>query len=104
MVEWTSEENYMFRLTAFRDRLLEWVDAKPYRTCLHEMITVCTHYVELHIVLSTYVCTAIIPESSRQRVRHWLLNELNSDLSVSRPRSRLQWGIPVPNDNSQTVC
>ena len=26
-----------------------------------------------------------------------------SDLSVSRPRSRLRWGIPVPNDSSQTV-
>lgn len=26
-----------------------------------------------------------------------------SDLSISRPSSRLQWGIPVPNDESQTI-
>lgn len=76
LVEWTSEENYMFRLSAFQDRLLEWIDAKPY---------------------------PVIPESSRQRVKHWLLNETDSDLSVSRPHSRLKWGVPVPNDNSQTA-
>ncbi|CAI8055682.1 Methionine--tRNA ligase, mitochondrial [Geodia barretti] len=75
-VEWSSEENYMFRLSSFRDRLLEWIDSRPY---------------------------PVIPESSRQRVRHWLLHETNSDLSVSRPRSRLHWGVPVPNDSSQTI-
>ena len=26
-----------------------------------------------------------------------------ADLSISRPSSRLQWGIPVPNDDSQTI-
>lgn len=25
------------------------------------------------------------------------------DLSVSRPQSRLSWGIPVPDDDSQVV-
>ena len=25
------------------------------------------------------------------------------DLSVSRPSSRLKWGIPVPGDDSQTI-
>ena len=25
------------------------------------------------------------------------------DLSVSRPSSRLTWGVPVPNDPSQTI-
>ena len=56
------------------------------------------------VATSLTFVSAIIPESSRQRVHYWLRNELNSDLSVSRPRSRLQWGIPVPDDNSQTVC
>lgn len=31
VVEWTREDNFMFRLTSFRDRLLEWVETKPYR-------------------------------------------------------------------------
>lgn len=25
------------------------------------------------------------------------------DLSISRPRKRLQWGIPVPNDSDHTM-
>lgn len=36
-----------------------------------------------------------------------LLNQLKSqplaDLSISRPRSRLTWGIPVPNDEEHTI-
>ena len=59
---------------------------------------------DCHDPLTCTSFPAIIPESSRQRARYWILNELNSDLSVSRPHSRLQWGIPVPDDNSQTVC
>ncbi len=31
VVEWSSEENYLFRLTAFREKLLEWINTKPYR-------------------------------------------------------------------------
>ena len=31
------------------------------------------------------------------------LSEEMPDLSVSRSSSRLQWGIPVPNDPSQTI-
>lgn len=26
-VEWSQEENYMFRLSLFRDRLLDWLEA-----------------------------------------------------------------------------
>ena len=46
---------------------------------------------------------AVVPEVARKQVRRWLTHELNSDLSVSRPSSRLTWGIPVPNDPTQTV-
>ena len=31
LVEWCSEENYLFRLTAFREQLLEWINTEPYR-------------------------------------------------------------------------
>ncbi len=47
-------------------------------------------------------CEAIVPEAAYSQVHQYLLN-LNSDLSVSRPRSRLQWGVSVPGDESQTV-
>ena len=46
--------------------------------------------------------SAITPESAHHQVHQYLI-DLNSDLSVSRPRSRLQWGVPVPGDHTQTV-
>ncbi|CBF75211.1 methionine--tRNA ligase MSM1 [Aspergillus nidulans FGSC A4] len=72
-VEWSSETNYHFRLSAFQDRLLEL-----YKT---DFITP-THYTE-QVVKS--VASGL------------------SDLSISRPVERLTWGIPVPNDNTQTI-
>lgn len=65
----------MFRLSAFRAPLREWLRDNPRAVC---------------------------PEPFQQRVWRWLEGEL-PDLSVSRERSRLHWGIPVPGDPTQTV-
>lgn len=80
-VEWTEEENYMFRLSAFRKGLLQY-----YTT--HEL--------------------SIQPQQYREDVLKMLgagKDDLFSvaDISISRPRSRLEWGIQVPDDTSQTV-
>lgn len=69
------EENYMFRLSAFRPQLLEWLRGNP---------------------------RAVQPERFYHDVLQWLQEDL-PDLSVSRQRSRLQWGIPVPGDATQTI-
>uniref|UniRef100_A0A3Q2QP56 Methionine--tRNA ligase, mitochondrial n=1 Tax=Fundulus heteroclitus TaxID=8078 RepID=A0A3Q2QP56_FUNHE len=74
-VEWMKEENYMFRLSAFRSRLHDWLVENP---------------------------GAVQPERFQLAVLQWLQEEL-PDLSVSRQRSRLQWGVPVPGDPEQTV-
>ncbi|CAM9380221.1 unnamed protein product [Bubo scandiacus] len=74
-VHWTKEENYMFRLSAFQDPLRKWLQDNP---------------------------QAISPYPFYQRVLHWLEEDL-PDLSISRERSRLQWGIPVPSDSTQTI-
>ncbi|KFV97161.1 hypothetical protein N326_07837, partial [Eurypyga helias] len=44
----------------------------------------------------------ICPDPFYQLVLHWLEQDL-PDLSVSRERSRLPWGIPVPGDSTQTI-
>ncbi|NXJ70817.1 SYMM protein, partial [Rostratula benghalensis] len=75
-VHWTKEENYMFRLSAFRGPLRDWLRDNP---------------------------QAIAPAPFYQRVLRWLEEEDLPDLSVSRERSRLQWGIPVPTDPTQTI-
>ncbi|RYP16214.1 hypothetical protein DL765_005272 [Monosporascus sp. GIB2] len=74
-VEWTEEKNYHFRLTALKDRLLRFYGENP------EWVTPATRMAE---------------------VVDWVEHNLE-DLSVSRPVSRLDWGIPVPDDPSQTI-
>ncbi|KAL8633145.1 hypothetical protein Q9189_001045 [Teloschistes chrysophthalmus] len=74
-VEWTSEKNYHFRLSTFRDRLLDFYAKNP-------------EFVQ--------------PSTRMQDVVQQVTAGL-SDLSISRPVGRLSWGIPVPNDTSQTI-
>ena len=39
----------------------------------------------------------------RIQVEAWLEEPTLGDLSVSRPRQRLHWGLPVPGDSSHTI-
>jgi methionyl-tRNA synthetase len=74
-VEWSSEENYCFRLSKLQKRLQEHYEMYP---------------------------TSIVPATQYQ----WVLKAVSSpleDLSISRPRSRLSWGIEVPGDPEQTI-
>ena len=74
-VEWTSENNYHFRMSAFRDRLLDFYAKNP---------------------------RFIVPSTRMHEVIAQVESGLN-DLSISRPAERLRWGIPVPDDPSQTI-
>ncbi|KAL8815246.1 MAG: hypothetical protein Q9223_005605, partial [Gallowayella weberi] len=74
-VEWTSENNYHFRMSILRDRLLQHYADNP-------------QFVE--------------PSTRMQDVVQQVTDGL-SDLSISRPVERLSWGIPVPDDTSQTI-
>ncbi|EPQ12291.1 Methionyl-tRNA synthetase, mitochondrial [Myotis brandtii] len=74
-VSWTQEENYIFRLSQFREPLQRWLRDHP---------------------------QAITPEPFQRTVLQWLEEDL-PDLSVSRKSSHLHWGIPVPGDDSQTI-
>jgi methionyl-tRNA synthetase len=74
-VEWTSEENYKFKLSAFEKDLLKWIDDNP---------------------------KAIVPQNRKNEVLSWIRAGL-ADLSVSRLRARLNWGIQVPNDPEHTI-
>ncbi|PWZ01289.1 putative METHIONYL-TRNA SYNTHETASE, mitochondrial [Testicularia cyperi] len=74
-VEWSSEENYKFRLSAFRDQLVAWLESNP---------------------------NAIRPAQKHAEVLAEIKSGLE-DLSISRPSSRLSWGIPVPNDPEHSI-
>ena len=74
-VEWTEEKTYHFRMTALRDRLLAFYEENP---------------------------EWVVPAARMSEVTYWVKNHLE-DLSISRPVSRLEWGIRVPDDPSQTI-
>jgi methionyl-tRNA synthetase len=71
--EWRSEENIFFRLSRYQDRLLDWYASDP---------------------------PVVRPESRLNEVRAFVESGLR-DLSVSR--SNLEWGIPFPGYEGQTV-
>ena len=69
-VQRIEEENYFFRMSAFQERLVRHVEANP---------------------------DWIIPDVRRNEVLGFLRQPLQ-DLSISRPRSRVDWGVPMPFD------
>ena len=76
IVTHSSEETYKFRLSTFRSRLLDHFLAHP---------------------------EAIQPKPYYDYIVQRLSESELEDLSVSRPRSRLEWGVRVPTDEDQTI-
>lgn len=69
-VEWITEKNWFFKMSAYQDRLLEHIAAHP---------------------------DCIQPDLRRNEVLGYLKKPL-TDLCISRPKARLSWGIPLPFD------
>ncbi len=74
-VEWTSENNYHFRMSELQKPLLDFYAKNP---------------------------RFVVPETRMKDVVQEVSAGLQ-DLSISRPVERLSWGIPVPDDESQTI-
>ncbi|KIK67088.1 hypothetical protein GYMLUDRAFT_257036 [Collybiopsis luxurians FD-317 M1] len=74
-VEYSCETNYMFRLSQFREALLKHYTSNP---------------------------NCVFPSSHHAHLISILRSPLE-DISISRPKSRLSWGIPVPNDSDHTI-
>ena len=70
-VERISEHNYFFKMGQYQDRLIEHITEHP---------------------------NFIRPESRRNEVLGFLTTQKLGDLSISRPKSRLSWGIELPFD------
>lgn len=87
-VEWSSEVNYKFRLSKFREVLLAHYSAAA----------------ELNAKAKNGLASrGVHPDVYQNTVIQDLKTESLEDLSISRPRDRIGWGIPVPGDPCQTV-
>lgn len=69
------EKNWFFRMSRFQERLVRHIEEDP---------------------------DWIVPATRRNEVLGFLAQPL-ADLSISRPRARIHWGIPLPWDDAQ-VC
>jgi len=70
--DYISEKNYFFRMGKYQDRLIDTIQSRP---------------------------DFIRPDRYRAEVLAFLREPLE-DLCISRPKTRLQWGIPLPFDSN----
>ncbi|MFN3740793.1 MAG: methionine--tRNA ligase [Thermodesulfovibrionales bacterium] len=70
-VEYISEDNYFFLMSRYQERLIRYIEDNPYY---------------------------ILPETRKNEVLGFLKNQPLGDLCISRPKSRLSWGIELPFD------
>jgi len=72
-VEQIHEQNYFFLMSGYQGRLIEYIEKNP---------------------------LYILPDTRRNEVLGFLRNNTLGDLCISRPKSRLSWGIPLPFDEN----
>jgi methionyl-tRNA synthetase len=70
-VEYIHEENYFFLMSRYQEDLIKYIKQNP---------------------------SYILPDTRRNEVLGFLENNKLGDLCISRPKSRLSWGIPLPFD------
>lgn len=70
-----SEENYYFKMSAFGDQIKEAIEKRK---------------------------LDIVPEFRKNEILN-LINSGLKDISISRPKKNLSWGVPVPGDDSQVM-
>ena len=69
------EKNYFFRMSAYQEALVRHIEANP---------------------------DWIVPENRRNEILGFLQKPLE-DLSISRPKSRLRWGVTLPFDDEHVA-
>lgn len=97
-VHFISEKNYKFKLSHFQNDLLHWLKTGKI------IIKINFHIKNKPKQYSHVTGSVVTPEKFQKELEGWIHNEqIMQDLSVSRPASRVKWGICVPNDPSQTI-
>jgi methionyl-tRNA synthetase len=68
------EENWFFKLSSYKEHLVNWLDANP---------------------------SFLSPQYKTEELRNQILG--SDDISVSRLKKNVSWGVPVPNDEEQVI-
>ena len=70
-----SEDNYYFKMSAFSEQIKQAIESRKME---------------------------IVPEFRKNEILNLIESGLR-DISISRPRKNLTWGVPVPNDDTQVM-
>jgi len=70
-----TEENYFFKLSAFTEQIKKVIESDELQ---------------------------ILPQSRKNEILA-VLNKGLEDISISRPKKKISWGIPVPGDDTQVI-
>ena len=73
-IETVEEENYFFKLSKYKDEIINIIETDKYK---------------------------VIPKTRKNEILSFL--KTAKDISFSRPKSSLEWGIPVPGDDSHVM-
>lgn len=73
--EQIEEENYFFKLSKYNDKIRDAIESGTFR---------------------------VVPQSRRNEILNVLKDGLE-DISISRPKEKVGWGIPVPGDSKQSI-
>jgi methionyl-tRNA synthetase len=69
------EENYFFKLSSYQDQIIKAIESNDF---------------------------LVVPDSRRNEILNVLRSGLE-DISISRPKDKIAWGIAVPGDNQQVM-
>jgi methionyl-tRNA synthetase len=73
--EKVEEENYFFKLSAYAPQILQAIESNEFQ---------------------------IVPASRRNEILNVIKDGLD-DISISRPKDKITWGVPVPGDKDQVM-
>lgn len=99
-VIWEEEMNWKFKLGKWKERLIEWASRPGGESWIITNAILITNW-KWQVAGELMCVPAIQPALYQQEVLAQLDN-LN-DLSISRPASRVKWGVSVPGDPEQTI-
>ncbi len=84
-IEFREEENYYFKLCQHKEWLLSYLDSTWHRHLADEKLA------------GSQCHLAVIPDFRQTELRN-AVERISGDLCISRPKSRLDWGIELPFD------
>ncbi|MEA2038152.1 MAG: methionine--tRNA ligase [Nanoarchaeota archaeon] len=73
-IDTVEEENYFFKLSKYKEEVAKNIESDEYK---------------------------VVPTTRKNEILSWLKEA--TDISFSRPKSTLPWGIPVPGDSEQVM-